>query len=55
VPRKLPAQEGVEQRPFTLLVVDDEETNRDLLAQRLSRRGYRIIEAANGRQALEAV
>ncbi len=41
--------------PATLLVVDDEERNRDLLAQRLSRKGYRIAEADSGSAALDRV
>jgi sigma-B regulation protein RsbU (phosphoserine phosphatase) len=36
-----------------LLVVDDNETNRDLLARRLGRQGYRVVLAESGRQALE--
>jgi sigma-B regulation protein RsbU (phosphoserine phosphatase) len=36
-----------------LLVVDDNETNRDLLARRLGREGYRVVLAESGRQALE--
>ena len=35
-----------------LLVVDDEEMNRDLLARRLQRRGYEVETAADGQQAL---
>lgn len=38
-----------------ILVVDDNETNRDLLSRRLSRLGHESIMAANGRQALDAV
>jgi sigma-B regulation protein RsbU (phosphoserine phosphatase) len=37
----------------SLLVVDDNETNRDLLARRLERQGYRVVLAESGRQALE--
>ncbi len=39
----------------TVLVVDDEEANRDLIGDPLEAVGYRIIEAANGPQALELV
>ena len=39
----------------TLLVVDDNEMNRDLLSRRLERKGYRVLTAADGMQALEAV
>src|SRR5207247_6417689 len=36
-----------------LLVVDDIETNRDVLSRRLERQGYTVATAENGRQALE--
>jgi sigma-B regulation protein RsbU (phosphoserine phosphatase) len=39
----------------SLLVVDDDESNRDLLARRLSRRGHDVVAAADGRRALELV
>ena len=35
-----------------LLVVDDEEMNRDMLSRRLSRRGYSVTTAAEGAEAL---
>jgi DNA-binding response OmpR family regulator len=38
-----------------LLVVDDSEANRALLARRLRRQGYTVLLAENGRQALEKV
>src|ERR1019366_5763785 len=38
-----------------VLVVDDEEQNRSLLRDRLEARGYEIVEAENGLQALEKV
>jgi DNA-binding response OmpR family regulator len=38
----------------TILLVDDEETLRQLLAQGLRDDGYRVIEAADGAAALEA-
>jgi diguanylate cyclase (GGDEF)-like protein len=37
----------------TLLLVDDEPMNRDVLQRRLSRAGYRILTAENGAEALE--
>jgi DNA-binding NtrC family response regulator len=37
----------------TVLIVDDELLNRDLLEQELLEAGYRTISAANGKQALE--
>jgi len=36
----------------TLLVVDDDETNRDMLGRRLTRSGYRVLVAASGEEAL---
>jgi adenylate cyclase len=36
-----------------LLVVDDNETNRDLLSRTLQRQGHRVVAAEGGRQALE--
>lgn len=38
---------------YSLLVVDDNEMNRDMLSRRLERQGYRVTVAADGRQALE--
>ena len=35
-----------------ILVVDDEELNRDLLQQILAREGYEVTIASNGQQAL---
>jgi len=42
------------RRP-TLLVVDDNEGNRDMLARRLARQGYEIHTAAGGRAALDSL
>jgi DNA-binding response OmpR family regulator len=39
----------------TLLVVDDEEMNRDVLSRRLERKGYQVVVAEGGREALDAV
>jgi PAS domain S-box-containing protein len=39
--------------PGTLLVVDDNEMNRDILSRRLRRQGYDVVTAADGTQALE--
>ena len=38
-----------------ILVVDDNETGRDLLSRKLDRDGFRVSTAANGRLALEMV
>ena len=40
---------------FSLLVVDDNEDNRDMLSRRLERAGYRTATAAGGQQALETL
>jgi class 3 adenylate cyclase len=39
----------------SLLVVDDNEINRDVLSRRLVQRGYRVAVAADGRQALHVL
>ena len=39
----------------TILVVDDDDSIRSLLNQELGEAGYNIMEAANGKEALEAV
>jgi signal transduction histidine kinase/ActR/RegA family two-component response regulator len=41
------------QKPFTLLVVDDREENRDLLTQLFVSVGFAVHAASDGRQALE--
>ncbi len=41
--------------PATLLVVDDNELNRDMLTRRLERRGYIVLTADDGEQALRMV
>jgi|GEM_PF-392807 len=38
-----------------ILVVDDNETNRDMLSRRLEREGYPVVVAENGRRALEMI
>ncbi len=37
----------------TILIVDDEELNRDGLARRLQRHGYEVVAAPSGREAIE--
>ena len=37
----------------TILVVEDNELSRDALSRRLARRGYRIVVAVDGAQAIE--
>jgi CheY-like chemotaxis protein len=41
--------------PKTILVVEDNDANRVMLCRRLNKHGYRTVEAANGRQALDAL
>ena len=36
-----------------ILLVEDNEMNRDMLSRRLERKGYRLLLAENGQQALE--
>src|SRR5450755_3371528 len=37
----------------TILLVEDNDLNRDMLRRRLSHRGYDVILAANGRQGID--
>lgn len=41
--------------PYSLLVVDDMEVNRDLLGRRLKKNGYRLSFAVDGHDALEKI
>lgn len=41
--------------PGLLLVVDDNEMNRDILSRRLEQEGHKVSFAENGRQALEMI
>jgi CheY-like chemotaxis protein len=51
---EIPAAAGVATpTPSHLLVVDDDELNRDLLVRNLQQQGYRISVAENGNRALE--
>jgi diguanylate cyclase (GGDEF)-like protein len=43
------------ERPVRILVVDDVADNRAVLARRLQRRGFDVVEAANGFEALDFV
>jgi len=45
--------EASQQQVGTLLVVDDDAGNRDMLARRLRRQGYAVATAAGGEAALE--
>ncbi len=45
----------MENQDYTLLVVDDNEMNRDMLSRRLARKGYQVKVAEDGEKALEIV
>ncbi len=38
-----------------ILVVEDDELNRDMLTRRLKRRGFEVVAAADGEEAIERV
>src|SRR5471032_342474 len=42
------------QQPQRILIVDDNETNRDILEARLSASGYEVLHAQDGEEALAA-
>lgn len=42
-------------QPASILVVDDSPISRDILVQRLSRRGHKVQAVTNGKEALEVV
>jgi diguanylate cyclase (GGDEF)-like protein len=43
----------IQDQLLTILVADDEPTNRSLIQRRLERAGYRVLTAENGRRAVE--
>ncbi len=47
-----PSQTNADTRPLTILVVENEVSNRLLIERVLSTRGYRCLSASNGREAL---
>ncbi|HEV2800474.1 MAG TPA: adenylate/guanylate cyclase domain-containing protein [Pyrinomonadaceae bacterium] len=49
------AHTRVQERGGRVLVVDDSETNRDILARRLAREGYEVECVADGAEALSSV
>jgi two-component system, NtrC family, sensor kinase len=50
-----PAPEAAALEKGSLLVVDDNPSNRDMLSRRLERHGYAVATAADGRQALDRI
>lgn len=46
---------GESPRQGEILLVDDNEMNRDMLCRRLERWGYKVTEAENGQNALETL
>jgi|SRR5579883_143190 len=52
---KASAKEPAEPQPKRILVVEDNDANRVMLCRRLNKHGYITTEAANGREALDAV
>ncbi len=54
-PLSADAAETVQAGHGSLLVVDDQEINRDMLSRRLERRGYTVAAAEDGPQALEMI
>src|SRR5262249_22145763 len=51
----MPTRTTVSVDAATLLVVDDNDLNRNMLGRRLEGKGYRVLTAADGAEALEAV
>ena len=49
---KPPSKNPEDLRPLTL-VVDDQKSNRDLLRELLETRGYNVLQASNGEEALD--
>ena len=38
----------------TILIVEDNEMNRDMLSRRLQRKGYAVLTAVDGAEGMEA-
>jgi CheY-like chemotaxis protein len=53
--RQCEEKELCEVQPKRILVVEDNDANRVMLCRRLNKHGYATTEAADGRQALDAV
>jgi CheY-like chemotaxis protein len=42
-------------QPSCILIVDDNEMNRDMLARRLERKGYQVVLAASAHEFIERI
>ena len=48
-------EQPLETSNYTILIVDDNASNRDLLARQVKVQGYRVATAADGRQAINMI
>ena len=48
-------EQPLETSNYTILIVDDNASNRDLLARQVKAQGYQVATAANGRQAINMI
>jgi PAS domain S-box-containing protein len=53
--QELPKHESIDFKKLTILVVDDNPTNRFILRKTLESRGINVLEAASGEKALEVL
>ena len=49
------AEQPLDHSKYTILIVDDNSTNRDLLSRQVKTQGYQVAVAANGKQAIEMI
>jgi two-component system CheB/CheR fusion protein len=54
-PALAPAEHESQARGLRVLLLEDEEDNREMLAMCLARAGYQIVQAGNGQDALSAL
>jgi CheY-like chemotaxis protein len=50
-----PETKSVPERPFSILIADDDKGNRETLGELLTARGFRTVLAADGGEAVEIV
>jgi putative two-component system response regulator len=53
--QELPDALDAPEQQYSMLVVDDNEMNRDLLSRRLQRQGYNVCIAENGQKAIDII